>query len=116
MLNIKKTLTKILNALTIKTSSAIPPSGYTFRKNIVYKVGNVVHIELEWANALSGGAYRSLGSLPSGFYRTDDPIVSAQVLFLNANGYVKIDTDGSLSVYPNSNVAGVYIFLTYILE
>lgn len=115
MLNQKKLDTKLVDAVTPQVSAVIPPTGVTFRKNRLRKVGSVVYVELEFAGSLSAGGYRGLGTMPAGYYRTDSDFVTTGQIFLTSAAYIKVATDGSLSVYPQTNVNQVYLNFAFCI-
>ena len=105
----------IKNTTALDSTSISLASGVTAARNRVRKSGNIVYLEFEITSSLTGGAYRNIGSLPSGYYRTDVPFVTAIPVMLNINGYLRVSTSGSVDIYPSANASSTYVSVVYSL-
>ena len=106
---------RIKNPNAVETASITLASGITAARNRVRKVGSIVYLEFEITSTLTGGGYRNIGQLPSGYYRDDIPFVTATQIMLGINGYIRIGTAGNVDIYPSANASSTYIALAYSL-
>lgn len=107
---------KIEKINKVESASINLASGVSAARNRIRKVGNIVYLEFEITSSLSGGAYRNVGTLPTGYYRTDVPFVIAIPVMLNINGYLRVNIRGEVDIYPSANASSAYVSATYSLE
>lgn len=113
MLDIKKTLAKLLNALSVKKTTLTSVSGVTLRSKDVFRCGNVIRIVTE-ATGSFGASYKTVAQLPTG-YRPTRSIVKGFVPFGNTMGYLNITTGGEVRVWANGTLTTIYIDETFIV-